>query len=542
MCPPGMLREDPSADQELQNLLRQLQSAQCEITILEALVRDAKDQPVRSSSMEASRTSASSLRRPSIERLSSEVMSEIFLYFLPGSTPLTLSWVCRRWRAISLGMAKLWTHPKFVLGPAFFPVHPEADYTGGKEKMHIEQMCRWMDRAHNSGAISLSLRRGSSNYHRWQELPILDFLVKPYADSLQLLDIEISQAHLGALLDGFLGFPILATLCIHLPFLGLDDWAWDQGITWSAPCLQRLVISADAVVPGFSGFTTCFPWHQLTTLDLLYVALEGDIWLNILKQCHLLQSGSFTIRSSSTYDIEQPIALHQLTFLNIRMQTEFRAKFFDMKLLHSASFLAVTALHVTARIECEDFLPFSTWVQQQSCLLRVLTLNVTLADNLLLDLLRSVRYLEELTLYFHYSGARRSRTLLEALHQGCLQKLRTLTISSEIHPHYTPEGTATRTLLHRGAVLDLVRTATTWAALSRQRDWEFQLIAADDLMYDVRTALLAVDGTLIATMASSRTSYMSREWDRVGVQCLRIRRLHQCSSTQKELGRFIAAD
>ncbi|KAJ7153730.1 hypothetical protein C8R46DRAFT_1042111 [Mycena filopes] len=429
---------------------------------------------------------------PHIERLSAELLGEIFIHLLPWGSPLTLSWVCRRWRTISLGIARLWTRPRFILGSTFFP--------------------------------TLSMGHGSRNCHRWRELPILDAVIRPYAHSLQLLDLETTEGQLSALLDGLSEFPCLTSLSIHLPFLGLSDWPWHQGITQSAPSLQSLVISADAVAQGFGGFMSCFPWHQLVTLDLLQVALEAHIWYDILRQCSILLNGSFTIRASSTHSIEQAIAVHQLTSLNIRLQTEFRLQFFDVNVLQYAFFPALETLHVTARVDCENSLPFLLWFQRHCGLLRVLTLNVTLTDNLLLDSLRSLRYLERLTLSVPYGGVPHSKTLFNALRHGCLEKLHALTIFSEMYPDYAPEGTSSRSLIHRGAMLDLVRVATTWVALGPERDWEFQLIADAVLICEVRAALLGVDRTLIATLTAAGALNISGEQNRVGIQRLSIRR------------------
>jgi hypothetical protein len=311
---------------------------------------------------------------------------------------------------------------------------------------------------------------------------------------------------------------------LHLPFLALDDWRWDKGLTVSAPHLRSLVISAEAVAQAFDGcgFTTCFPWTQLTTLEMLHTSLDADIWHDILRQCTLLCVGSFTIQSNASYINRHSIILSNLHSLNIRFQSEFQTRFFDDRIFRLVSFPVLNALHITARLEWSDSAPFVEWMRQQDQI-RNLTLEVHLADGTLLDLLRSLRKLEELTLSFHYGAIPQCRPFFQAVQESCLQELHTLAIFGVMDPHSLVAGMTSRVLLHHVAVFDLVKTATTWAALGPKMNWEFRLFAEGAILSDVRAGLHSIDSTLVA---DSLVTPSIGVHDRSRFTGLRVRRRH----------------
>ncbi|KAJ7711804.1 hypothetical protein B0H16DRAFT_1744808 [Mycena metata] len=281
-----------------------------------------------------------------------------------------------------------------------------------------------------------------------------------------------------------------------MPFLALDDWRW-QGLAGSAPQLQSLTISTECVAQPLDdcGFMACFPWTQLTSLDMLHTPLNADIWHEILRQCAHLRVGNFTIQSNPAYINQRVITLLPLRSLTIRFQSEFRARFFDATVFHLVSFPALEALRITARLDRADSTSFVHWMQRQSRHIRSLTLDIQLADDILLDILRDHADLHELTLHFHYGAARQSRFFSRASQDGLLRALRTLIIFGGID-YDTVGGTSSRASFHIGAVSDLVKTATTWAALGPKDNWEFQLFATHEILFAVREGLLQVDSNL----------------------------------------------
>ncbi|KAJ7165185.1 hypothetical protein C8R46DRAFT_1035790 [Mycena filopes] len=481
-------------DLELQDVRWRLQSSRCEITILKAL-------RTSTNSVTATRDTSLTGRHihpifSQIELIPAELISEIFLYFLGFSNPLILCWVCRRWRHIGMGLVNLWTHPSFVLGPTFFPLHPTADYTGARERLHIAEMCRWLDRARRSPSISLSIVRHLSTSHRWRQLQLLERLIRPYASSFCSLELDTTQEQLAPLLDGLATFRNLTALSVHIPFLALDDWRWHQGLTGSAPHLQHIAISAEAVAQACygSGFTTCFPWHQLTTLDMLHTPLDLNTWHDILRQCTLLSVGSFTIQSNSASIRLPPVTLFQLTSLTLRFQNEFRTRFFNTRAFDLLALPMLVALHISANLSWGDSAIFVEWTGRQHAAILKLTLEMQLTDDILFGVLRGLQNLEDLTLHLEY-GTGRCSIVFQAIQEGYLQRLRTLKIFSVIDRQSV--GGLAPPLLHSNAIFDLVKTAMTWAALGPQIDWEFQLFADYTILSDVRFALLAGDSKLL---------------------------------------------
>ncbi|KAJ7694290.1 hypothetical protein B0H16DRAFT_1485752 [Mycena metata] len=520
---------------EVEALQWELQQAKCEIAILEALYfnhnkatemgKDNADRAERFNLCDSINSPNSTpprskkecrvsqnlvhLKHSPIEIMPTEILGEIFLYFASFDHPFIICWVCRRWRTIGMDVVNLWTRPSFILGSVFFPTHPDADYTGAKEERYIKEMCRWLDRAHSSRSICLSLIRKSSDSHRWRELRILERIVRPHAGSFHSLELDVTQKQLDPLLNGLTKFHRLHSLCLHVPFLALDDWRWHQGLTGLAPLLQNVVISAEAVAqPAFDdcGFTACFPWSQLATLDMLRVTLNANMWHEILQQCTLLCDGSFTIHkpfSSSTYLTARPITASRLTSLRIRFEGEFHVRFFDVRVFHVMALPLLDTLSITARLESSDFGPFVAWMQQLSGQLRCLTLEIRIAEDTLFDILRGVGNLEQLGLYFHRNIVCQGKAFFRALRESCLPRLRVLTVFVVAEDPGTARITSRGlTSLQGTMVFDLVKIATTWAALGPRLDWRFQVFAHHGILCDVEARLLAVNTGLIVDIHS----------------------------------------
>ncbi|KAJ7482926.1 hypothetical protein B0H11DRAFT_1915006 [Mycena galericulata] len=442
---------------------------------------------------------------PAIDMLPTEVMGEIFLSYLALGNPMILCWVCHKWRSIGMSMVKLWARPTFVMGSVFFPMHPDSDYTGTRESEYVQEMCRWIHRGHHSGAVFLTLLRASRNNHRWKESFFLESLIRPYAGFFESLELDVTQGQLSTLLDGQSNFSGLKSLSLHLPFLALDDWPWHQGMSASAPCLDSLTISAENVAPalGLSGFTTCFPWSQLTTLDMEHIHLGVEMWRHILVKCAPLRAGSFTL-DSCPHGPRESITLHHLISLNIKFKTRDQIQLFDVSAFDSMSFPVLQALQITALVDWSDSHPFVDWMRRQSGMLRVLTLEVRLPDDIMLDMLRSFPNVQKLTMYLHHAVVECCNPVFQAVQDGHMPQLELLTVRAG-----APYNTSSRLhwtspiLLHSSVVFELVKVATTWAALGRMTGWGFEVFAEEDILMDVRDGICAVDSTVNAVLQSS---------------------------------------
>ncbi|KAJ7482859.1 hypothetical protein B0H11DRAFT_2417790 [Mycena galericulata] len=446
-----------------------------------------------------------SRRVPSaVDILPTEVMGQIFMYFVTSGNPLVVCWVSRRWRRIGMSMVELWIHPIFIVGPASFASLLDLDCVNSKMSQSVKEMCHWMDRAHSSSSVSLTLHPGPNHRHVWKEPLLLDFLIKPYAQSFRSLDLDITQEQLSPLFDGRSHFPHLQSLSLHIPCLDLSVWLWYKGLTASAPLLHHLKISASVSrgSPAFSGFTTSFPWNRLITLDMEDALLDEGVWCDIMHQCNSLQTGSFTVQPDPSYTSKHFVVFHYLTSLHIKFRPRFQpptdAGIFDVKIFDSLSFPALEVLHIAAQVDWSDALSFVQWMQRQSVRLRSLTLEVRLPNSLLFEILRIFPNLEKLGLYLRYGDVSECKAVFQSIQESRMQKLRVLEICSGFAT-YTP-GSVRRTRYStlKNIVFDLVKTITTWAISSHTPGGEFHLFADGEVLSGVRTHLFAANNSLCA--------------------------------------------
>ncbi|KAJ7711796.1 hypothetical protein B0H16DRAFT_1480006 [Mycena metata] len=437
------------------------------------------------------------------------VLRAIFLYFLPLGSPLTLCWVCHRWRAVAMSTVNLWINPSFVLGSAFSSAG--LDHTDRLEHC-VREMCGWVDRGRTSSKVSMSIFRSTNtNYFEWSPPSFLEPLIRPYAECYRSLNLDVAQHQLHPLLDGRSHFPNLQSLSLHLPFLDLDLWLWHEGLSLSAPSLQILTITAGTVVLDstvFNGFTTSFPWSQLDTLDMQDTLLDPPTWWEILSRCHSLRTGSFAVRPNPSRSREHPIILPNLTTLHIKFQTQFyprtTTEIFDPRIFHPVSFPSVSYLHVAAKVDWSDPLSFIEWVRRQSATLRCLTLEVRLSDAALFEVLGFCRDLEQLTLYLPHGDVSQCRPAFQAIQQRALTKMRILTIISAA-AIYVSARTARFSSLD-GVVFDLVQTVMTWVALELRPGSELRLFADGEVLSELRTCLREGNDIVIISHVSDETS------------------------------------
>ncbi|KAJ7148286.1 hypothetical protein C8R46DRAFT_1044835 [Mycena filopes] len=422
----------------------------------------------------------SSLASP-IGRLPTELMGQIFSYFPLFGNPLVLCWVCHYWRVVAMAIGSLWIRPVFSLGSAFFPNDPTADYPGTAATEHVEQMRLWLHRARRSQAVSLSIVRGNNQY-RWREIPFLESLIPPYAHCLRSLEIHISQGQLASLLNGCSAFPNLDSLSLRFPVLDFTGWLQHRGFRNMTPRLRNLIIGCGRAIsephPISTGFLACFPWAQLTSLNMEEVILDFWMWRDVMHQSLSVRTGRFTLRKSSTRDDSHPSVATRLASLHIDFLSQV-----DIKVFRGFNLPELKCVHIVGYMSEPTERNFVSWAEQHCNNLRRLTLELNICDNKLVELLHCLPNLSTLKLHVDFRvSLLTTEAILTAIQQGHLTALKTLALccngATRIYKATRPDMFATY-------VETLVSAARAWAETAKDR--ELQIFAEAELL----TGLLA---------------------------------------------------
>ncbi|KAK6985086.1 hypothetical protein R3P38DRAFT_3230731 [Favolaschia claudopus] len=344
----------------------------------------------------------------------------------------------------------------------------------------------------------------------------LDTLIGTYCHTFRSLEFQVDQDCLSPLFNGLSFFPRLQSLSLRFDRLDLDAWLWYQGLVLSGPVLQSLTISAELVSydPLVSnGFTSCFPWKRLTTLDLRHVVLDAHFLYQILHQCSLLQTGKFAVQSSASHTGTQ-ITLPYLTSLYVRFQSRFLARTttqaFDVKFFNFLAIPSVQLLHISAKVDLECPLSFVEWMSGLSRKLVGLTLETRLPDNTLFEVLGRCPLLQSLTVFLPHGNASQGRPVFQAYREHRLLNLRKLAVVSAAGNYITPKLARFASL--DGLIHDLTHTIVAWVKMNPPPGFELHLYADGEVLSGIRDQL--EDSPLSAVVKLSRLP-VSTEFDKL---------------------------
>ncbi|KAF8625077.1 hypothetical protein AX15_005559 [Amanita polypyramis BW_CC] len=298
----------------------------------------------------------------SIQSLSSEILSEVFLHCLTAHEttrasipPLLLCHICSRWRRVALGTPRLWR---------YLSLKPSTRYLSRDvvERRLIRLAGFYMDNAKDcTVSLHLELTRAGSwapeSENNWRGLCnelLIRFIGRYHSISLQAPGFALTQ--LGAF--SFLSpgqIQYLESLKLHV-----RSAHWDGVISLfsSAPRLRRIIFglqdgyvmdgSWSSISQHFSPSLLPLPWGQLTHFCLL-MSITVPVWhsllpqLQSLEQCVIIldagQHGeSELVRLSNT-----PIILPNLTTLNLTLIARDRPASF-----HEAEMPQLKKLHLSS--------------------------------------------------------------------------------------------------------------------------------------------------------------------------------------------------
>lgn len=207
-----------------------------------------------------------------IRRLPPEILAEIFILCYashtfrlppsmnsnPSATPLTLIHTCSRWRAIALGLPRLWT---------------DVTLASSAQKT-ASQLKSWFNRA---GNLPLSLC----------VICKADHLVMPYITRLRHMEIDMS-ADLATSLRRLptLSFDLLQS--IDLCLKGESIRHLEKSVTFlsNAPRLRSARFTSVTLMPlSFDPDITCLPWEQLNHLHFINIFITNKTFRRIMNRC-----------------------------------------------------------------------------------------------------------------------------------------------------------------------------------------------------------------------------------------------------------------
>ncbi|KAK7014310.1 F-box domain-containing protein [Favolaschia claudopus] len=248
------------ASSEVANTTPSLAGNAADILGLEAL---QTAEPLEISTLESTKSSIlEPSTHPPILNLPPEILSEIFLHFLPPypdsppfigrSSPTCLILVCREWNSIAISTPALWRALQLGFNPCSLPWR--------KGGIALAQL--WLDR---SGCLPLSIH--ASDMESQDVFPIFDVLV-PYCHRWEHLTLAINEYDNLHAMAG-LSMPLLRTLDM---LLEIDDAIYSPLTLHDMPLLRSVVLE-----DNWEGKSVELPWSQLTSLTLTSLFLDECI-------------------------------------------------------------------------------------------------------------------------------------------------------------------------------------------------------------------------------------------------------------------------
>ncbi|KAF9000096.1 hypothetical protein BDQ17DRAFT_1360104 [Cyathus striatus] len=229
-----------------------------------------------------------------------ELWAEIFLQCLPASlvepilrldefttTPLSLSHVCRAWRAVTLSTPQLWaTLPGVLIGEA----------RGSSSHMLLEAVHMHLERSHN---VPLRLRMSSSIHYQGERHPFLEALL-PLSNRWGTLILDCNQSFLDSLpIRGQLSS--LRNLFLNVLVPAQSTTPTECDVFKIAPLLRNVVVTTRDLQ------SITLPWDQLRAYDATSSKISASSLIYILQLCQELEE--LCIRNySSPLQVDKAIA------------------------------------------------------------------------------------------------------------------------------------------------------------------------------------------------------------------------------------------
>ncbi|KAJ6544655.1 hypothetical protein DFH09DRAFT_1173044 [Mycena vulgaris] len=289
------------------------------------------------------------------KRLPSELLSEIFLFFLPVTLPVkadepisVVPQVCRAWNDLVSQSPELWASISVTFDHEGVNVQRITGIAerwlaraGATYPLNITATCvgPYATIAHDNPAFFSSfMNLVLSHAHRLKCLT-LNF---PVAALLQLLRLPSGSL---PCLEILVLQPILSVGDMATPETGYADWHWPAASETlrSAPSIREISYSPDlllqvAEIEALSGEieqmmsgedvgvppsqhsifapSVCLPWSQLNSIHFPFCALTPQLWCSILAECPRLEELSLSLRPPQDgQHSAPPIHLKYLTSL-----------------------------------------------------------------------------------------------------------------------------------------------------------------------------------------------------------------------------------
>ncbi|KAK6977975.1 hypothetical protein R3P38DRAFT_3120325 [Favolaschia claudopus] len=276
------------------------------------------------STLDSTQTTLEPSSHTPILTLPPEILSEIFLHFLPPYprtppfigkySPTCLILVCREWHSVAISTPALWWGIQLGFNFRFVPL----------QKAGIALAQLWLDR---SGCLPLSIF--ASDMESYDAFPIFDVLV-PHCHRWEHLTLAINVYEDLHAIAG-LTMPILRTLDM---LLEIEDAIDSPLILHDVPLLRSVVLEDNG-----EGRNLELPWSQLTSLTLESLLVEDCI--SILRETPNLVKCTLQLTVSRTTEDAYP----DISLLHLETLV-FEKDFCDVDVQFFQSLITPALLHL----------------------------------------------------------------------------------------------------------------------------------------------------------------------------------------------------
>ncbi|KAJ2919092.1 hypothetical protein MD484_g1329, partial [Candolleomyces efflorescens] len=220
-----------------------------------------------------------------LEEAADSIKPGISSHLYSTFTPLTLSHVCKAWRSLSFSLPELWS----------------TIYVTNGVEGHIPLFALWLQ---NSGNHPLELIFRDADGISSKSGPAILEMVKistEYSARWKAFKIRISRGvrlDTKAMAPFFRGLPIPQLQSLAFSFHSLEfsfNEIW-KGLAQNSPVLEEMQVWGTwaSLRPTISAF----PFHRLTTLSLICIAVANDETLLHLSKCTSLEHLAISLSES----------------------------------------------------------------------------------------------------------------------------------------------------------------------------------------------------------------------------------------------------